>query len=204
MAKVKTHYSTGEVANFCGVTLRTVINWIKAGKIAAFQLPGTRGDNRITLEALTGFMEANHIPLPPELRSGTTQAEGVSRLHKNHKPTALIVDDDPAIASAILRVIRPVGYRILKAQDGFEAGMLFGQHKPTFMTLDLQMPKLDGFSVLEQLKEDKDTFICVISGMGQDYLDRATAMRADAALTKPFDQEALIGIARRCFERASQ
>ena len=185
----KTHFSTGEVAKFCGVTLRTVINWIKAGRLAAFQLPGTRGDNRITKDELIRFINANQIPMPLAL------SESESR-----KPAALIVDDEPSFARAIERILRRAGYETFIALDGFEAGRLFVAHKPRLFTLDLQMPHMDGFSVLEKMRDEQDCFICVISGLPEEKLAQAKAVRADEALTKPFDSAKLMQIAEKCFK----
>ncbi|MBY0416502.1 MAG: response regulator, partial [Pararheinheimera sp.] len=66
---------------------------------------------------------------------------------------------------------------------------------PAVMTLDLQMPGLDGFEVLKyigQHPELSQTKILVISGLGQTELDRAKAAGADATLSKPFDNANLI------------
>lgn len=176
--------TTGETAKICGVSLRTVINWIQQGKLDAFQLPGTRRDNRIPYESLIRFMEANNIPIPQpsDINSEAKTAE------QHH---ALIVDDDINMAHSIERVIRMCGFSTLTAHNGFQAGAKFIELKPQFVTLDLQMPKLDGFSVLEQLQEYGNVKICVISGMGQDALDKALSLGANWALKKPFNNAEL-------------
>ena len=179
----KTQFTTGEVANFCGVTLRTVINWIKSGKLDAYQLPGTRKDNRVTRDSLIAFMEQNGLPLPNELSE------------KKSSPVALIVDDDINMTKSIERILRQLRYETVLAADGFEAGLCFAKNTPTLMTLDLQMPRLDGFTVLEKLKEDNSCYICVISGMEQTQLEKAKNIRANAALQKPFETTDLVNIA---------
>ena len=182
---VKENFTTGEVAKFCGVTLRTVINWIKAGRITAYQLPGTRGDNRIPRDHLIEFMQSNRFPIPRELNL---------KEEKVDKPVALIVDDDANMAKSIERVLRRKGFETYYAADGFDAGLLFAEHSPKLLTLDLQMPRFDGFTVLEKLKHDKTCFICVISGMEQTFLNKAVSIRANAALQKPFDNSDLENI----------
>lgn len=64
----KRAFTTGEIANYCGVNFRTVIRWIKRGHLNAYQLPG-RGDNRIALEELVDFLERYNMPVPPELQN---------------------------------------------------------------------------------------------------------------------------------------
>ncbi len=177
--ETKDHFTTGEVAKFCGVTLRTVINWIKAGRLDAYQLPGTRGDNRIRRQQLLAFMQQNQLPIPNELLENSNEIKA--------KPMALVVDDDLNMAKSIQRVLHKSGFATHYAADGFDAGLMFSEYSPKLLTLDLQMPRFDGFSVLEKLKDDDTCFICVISGMGQQHLDRAVSMRANAALQKPFE-----------------
>ena len=190
-SKQKQQFTTGEVATLCGVTLRTVINWIKAGRLEAYQLPGTRGDNRVPRAALVHFFEQNSIPKPPELSD--TDSDG--------QASALIVDDDKSMSNAIERVLRRCGYKIFTAADGFQAGQIYAVEKPIFMTLDLQMPRTDGFKVLESLKDDANCFICVISGMGRGNLDLAKNIRANEALEKPFDNETLESLAKAQLEK---
>ena len=183
---MRKHYTTGEVAEFCGVSLRTVINWIKKGRLNAYQLPGTRGDNRITHESLMAFFNDNGLPVPDSL----TQTDEPKRLARSK--TLLIVDDDLSMAKAIQRIARSCGLNTVLAHDGFEAGRLYEKHQPEVMTLDLQMPKLNGFDVLNYLKEEQKPVICVISAMADHHLQRAKAIRANHILAKPFEPDELV------------
>ena len=189
------HFTTGQVANYCGVTLRTVINWIKKGILKAHQLPGTRGDNRVRLDDLLRFMEENNIPVPSELKQ---QKQPV--LTNNR---AMVVDDDPHMARSISRLLRSIQLQVVAAHDGFNAGMAYVRYQPAIMTLDLQMPRVDGFSLLKQLKEETHCKIIVISGSSQSNLQRALDMGADAAFAKPFDDEALLECVRSLLRTAT-
>ncbi len=172
-------YTSGEAAKLCGVSLRTVLNWIKAGRLHAHKLPGTRGDNRIAPSDLLAFMQGHHLPVPEELTP-------------IGKPTILVVDDDKAMARSIKRALYNQGLEVHMAHDGFEAGVLFEKIKPTLMTLDLQMPKMDGFEVLKHLEARVHTKILVVSAMESHYLERALTQGADDILSKPFDNQELI------------
>lgn len=182
MKNSKSIYSAGEVAKLCGVTHRTVVNWIQRDQLLAYKLPGTRGDNRITHEVLCSFLEKHSMPLPSALKP---------------KPTAeidvLIVDDDLAMLNAIRRVCRRAGYTASLAHDGFEAGRLFEKFRPKLVTLDLQMPYMDGRQVLKQIrKQDQNTKIIVISAASEETLKHARQLGADEVMKKPFDNEQLI------------
>lgn len=177
---MKKNLTTGDVANYCGVNVRTVIRWIERGKLKAFQLPG-RGDNRVKPNDLLAFLEVYGMPVPEELRVANRRV--------------LIVDDDPLVAKAVERVLRSAKFETLIATGGFEAGTLLSEFKPAVMTLDLQMPGMDGFEVLKFVRASenlKRVKIVVISGLSRVELDKALTCGADAAMEKPLDDERLI------------
>ncbi len=177
---MKKNLTTGDVARYCSVNVRTVIRWIERGKIKAFQLPG-RGDNRVKPEDLLVFLEDHGMPVPEEL--------------KLENRRVLIVDDDEHVAKAIQRTLRRTKFETLIATNGFEAGALLSEFKPAVMTLDLQMPGMNGFEVLQFVRESqslKRLKIVVISALSRVELDKALANGADAVLEKPLNDELLL------------
>ncbi|VUD64253.1 Response regulator MprA [Thalassocella blandensis] len=189
---VKPYFTTGEVANYCGVTLRTVINWIKQGRLPAHQLPGTRKDNRISRQDLCSFMQLNGLPLPPDLDQSEAEPPLQAVQDTKTKIQALVVDDDVSMAKAIGRVLRSAGMQVLFAHDGFEAGRMYEKHQPALITLDLNMPKMDGFAVLDALRDRQGSKILVLSALGDTYMQQALDKKADAVMSKPFDNEVLL------------
>ncbi len=181
---------TGEVADYCGVTLRTVLNWIQKGQLKAHQLPGRRRDNRVAPKDLLAFMERNGIPVPNELRAVLPG-----------KPSVVIVDDEPQMQRAIARVAHRAGLEPLIAANGFEAGRLCEKHEPSVMTLDLQMPGLNGFALLGHLGKNRSFSIIVVSGLPEHDLQRALSLGADYVLAKPFANEALEHLFLACCSR---
>lgn len=174
----------GEIASYCDVHQRTVSRWIASGQLKGFKLPG-RGNYRVVLEDFICFLQQQKIPVPQALTSTTT---------------VLVVDDEVAYRRAILRVLQSGGFNVMMAADGFQAGALLLQHKPAVMTLDLQMPGLDGFEVLKFIRQHPEINqikILVISGLGQTELDKAIAAGADAILSKPFDNAQLLDVIAR-------
>lgn len=173
--------TTGEIAKFCGVTLRTVIRWLEAGKLKGFKLPG-RGNNRVLVDDFINFLKQHSMPIPPELS-------------RNDEPKVLVVDDEMSMAKAIQRVARKAGVRTLIANGGFQAGLMLSMHKPDLMTLDLSMPGLNGFDVIRFTREQKEldnTKIIVISALDETQLYEAVQLGADKAFPKPFDQSLLM------------
>lgn len=177
---MKKNLTTGDIAHYCSVHVRTVIRWIERGKLKAYQLPG-RGDNRVRPGDFLVFLEAHGMPVPEELQPANRRV--------------LIIDDDEHVAKAIQRSLRRVKFETLIAPHGFAAGALLSSFKPAVMTLDLRMPGMDGFEVLEfvqKLEEFRHLKIIVVSALSRAELDKALAKGADAALEKPLDDDYFI------------
>jgi len=82
----------------------------------------------------------------------------LSRLTADRYPRVAIVDDTPDARRLIRRILQAQGdFTIFEAEDGEEAIALAQREKPDLMILDLMMPKVDGFGVLDALKQDEDT-----------------------------------------------
>ena len=175
--------TSGEIASYCDVNLRTVIRWIESGKLKGFKLPG-RGNNRILVEDFIEFLERHDMPIPDALR-------GIA------SPSILIVDDEMPVAKSIQRVARRAGFDSYIATGGFQAGIMLSQYEPKVMTLDLSMPGMDGYSVIEFTREQskyKDLKIIVISALDDISLERALEIGADATLQKPFSNHDLTNV----------
>lgn len=179
-------YTTGEVAGFTGVNFRTVIRWIEKGLLPAYRLPGARGDHRISHDDLLIFMRANSLPIPDDFAAP--------------RKSVLIVDDDQPMARAISRVFRMAGWETFLAFDGFQAGMLLMEHRPSLMTLDLRMPGMTGHEVLDYTRQHlpkEEVRIIVISAQENSELKKAIEHGADAVLEKPFTNEVLLELANK-------
>ncbi len=168
-----------EIAEYCDVHHRTVSRWIANGQLKGHKLPG-RGNYRVQLVDFLAFLQQQKMPVPVSLVSEPSQV--------NKK--ILVIDDEVALRNAIRRVLQQRGYVIELAEDGFQAGVRLSQFKPDLLTLDLAMPGLDGYEVLQfirQQPEFKQLKVLVISGLGDEALSKAMELGADAVLTKPFE-----------------
>jgi adenylate cyclase len=122
-------------------------------------------------------------------------------------PRILTVDDNPTNLE-ILRVrLNAQGYEVVAALDGEDALARVRELEPDLVLLDVMMPKLDGFSVLKQLRQETaGRFVPVILVTAQaDTRDIVTGLEAgaDDYITKPFEQAALV-IRVRSLLRAKQ
>lgn len=174
--------TTGDAATLCGVSFRTVLRWIERGLLPAYKLPG-RGDRRIRRSDLDIFMLEHGMSDPVEV---VTTAPRPRRI--------LIVDDEPAMARSIERVLRRAGYDTSVALSGFEAGTMLGSWQPALMTLDLRMPGMDGLDVLRFLQRTalpQAPRILVVSADEEARLLQALELGAHGILRKPFDNREL-------------
>jgi putative two-component system response regulator len=105
----------------------------------------------------------------------------------------LVVDDEPPNVNALLRLLDRAGYRDVEGiTDPREAMPRFKENPPDLVLLDLRMPHLDGFAILELLREeipaDQYLPVLVLTGdLSQEVRERALAVGARDFITKPFD-----------------
>ena len=112
--------------------------------------------------------------------------------------SVLVVDDEPQVVWVLQFSLEAEGYTTFAARDGIQALSAIAEHHPKLMLLDIMMPAMDGWSVLEQMmelpREDRPRVI-VVSAMA-NLRDRARAaeMGADAFMPKPFNVDDLLGV----------
>ncbi|HWV40326.1 response regulator [Pseudorhodoplanes sp.] len=112
--------------------------------------------------------------------------------------TVLIVDDDPTVHDVLRTTIAKEGYRLLHAYDGTQALELARTERPDVITLDVMMPKLDGWGVLGKLKSDPAlASIPVIMLTIVDERTTGYSLGASEYMTKPVDRNRLIELLRR-------
>jgi DNA-binding response OmpR family regulator len=100
----------------------------------------------------------------------------------------LLVDDDQNILEVFSRGLRKEGFEVVTACDGEDALQKVASESPEVVILDLMMPKLNGFEVLQQLRAKYKKWIPVIINSAEKDLEsvrKAYTMEADHYLTKP-------------------
>lgn len=108
--------------------------------------------------------------------------------------TVLVVDDDPDIQLLLRLELEAEGHLVVTAADGLEALDRVASTEPDVVLLDVMMPELDGWGVLELLEEPKPAVI-VISGLATDRASHhrhAIELGALGFVSKPFDSVKLL------------
>jgi DNA-binding response OmpR family regulator len=110
--------------------------------------------------------------------------------------TVLIAEDDLDIRELIVLSLRFAGYDVISAADGQQAVDLTIEEKPDLIILDVRMPRLTGFQVLEQIKsrpEFVDTPVVILSAKGQESeIQAGLELGATQYILKPFSPDELI------------
>ena len=112
---------------------------------------------------------------------------------KSKRRTILVVDNEPAMAAMISRYLLQEGYNTLTATSGTEALELAARERPFAITLDIIMPDMDGWEVLQGLKknpETKDIPVIIVS-ISEDR-ETGFALGAVGYVTKPVSNKLLI------------
>jgi two-component system phosphate regulon response regulator PhoB len=108
----------------------------------------------------------------------------------------LVVDDEPEIVALVTYNLAKVGYRVATAATGQEALDLARRERPSLIVLDLMLPGLSGFDVLEQLRSDeatRDIAVLMLTARREEPdRIRGLSLGADDYLTKPFSPAELV------------
>ena len=128
---------------------------------------------------------------PPDV-AGQDPAEGVR---------VLVVDDDDVIRQLICVNLELEGFEVHMAVDGLDALEKVREVDPAVVTLDIMMPRLDGWDAAARLRSDPETAhvkVVLLSARAQEAdLKRGSRLGVDHYLTKPFDPDELISVVRR-------
>jgi CheY-like chemotaxis protein len=142
----------------------------------------------------------------PGLGQGTEREE-LTMVSRRTEPTlALIVEDDPATRALEEIVLEADGFAVLTAKNGEEAIRLARERCPGVILLDLALPTVSGFDVLNTLKGNADTVgipVVLISAYA-NLVENGAARGAAGCVQKPFDIDDLVSEVRRASRSVSK
>jgi len=115
-------------------------------------------------------------------------------------PVVLLVEDHQSSADGYAELLAGAGYRVARAKDGYEALAKVSQEPPSVVLLDLKLPKLDGWDLLQRLKADAamaSVPIIVVTGDPlPTHHEMARSRGAVAVLSKPIVPGELLTVVR--------
>jgi excisionase family DNA binding protein len=172
----------GQAATYLGVAQSTLRKWSDDGRLTAFYTPG--GHRRFRLDELRTFVESSRPA------AAAARAAG---------PLVLIVDDDARLREFLRVNLEHAGYAVGEAANGPEALAAIADDRPDLVLLDVVMPGIDGWQILQRL-EERHGSIPVIMFSGQIDEQAAAAAAEGGArgfVGKPFDPQELLARARQ-------
>ncbi|MFC6296985.1 response regulator [Pseudomonas sp. CCM 7893] len=108
----------------------------------------------------------------------------------------LVVDDSVTVRKVTSRLLERNGMNVLTAKDGIDAIAVLEEHTPDLMLLDIEMPRMDGFEVAIQVRNNPRLkglpIIMITSRTGQKHRDRAMAIGVNDYLGKPYQESVLL------------
>ena len=170
-------YTTGQIARMSSVHINVVKKWIADGLLRAYRLPA--GHYRITRKAYLDFLLDNSLPIPHEI-------ETVTLTHRY-----LVIDDDPSQLNLLVDFLsRKEAAQVRAASDGYEGLIQVGSFNPDVVFLDIAMPRMDGFSMLEAMAKSapvvKPKVIIVTGNKTPEVRNRMAEFDLAGCIFKPY------------------
>ena len=166
----------GQAAKYLGVAQSTIRKWSDHGRVPAFYTPG--GHRRYRRADLDKFLESSG--------PGAREQAG---------PTLLVVDDDDRMREYMRASLELEGYTVLEAGTADEGmAVLEGEQPPQLILLDVMMPGMDGWGMLQRIQERHGSIPVIMFSSQVDERSAADAEERGASgfVGKPFDPQQLI------------
>lgn len=116
----------------------------------------------------------------------------------------LVIEDDTSISHLLRTALEGDGHEALVADDGSRGLAMATRRRPDAIVLDIMMPFMDGFAVLEALREDERTAtipVLMLTAMQQESVEeRCYRLGAQAFVRKPFHPDLLLGLLQELLE----
>jgi two-component system alkaline phosphatase synthesis response regulator PhoP/two-component system response regulator VicR len=116
----------------------------------------------------------------------------------------LAVDDEKHIVRLVQANLERAGYQVVTANDGKEALQKVAEENPDLVVLDVMMPYMDGFEVLQNLRRNpstRDIPVVMLTAKAQDAdVFKGWQSGVDCYLTKPFNPMELLSFVKRIFD----
>jgi len=170
--------TVGQAARFLGVAQSTIRKWSDQGRVPAFYTPG--GHRRYRRRDLETFVD----------RSGPSGHSG--------GPLVLVVDDDPHLREFVRVNLEMDGYAVREANGADQALAAIEREAPDLVLLDVVMPGVDGWQLLQKLQELHGSIPVIMFSGKVDESSAGDAERRGARgfVGKPFDPQELLNRAK--------
>ncbi len=110
-----------------------------------------------------------------------------------NRSTILIVEDEPDVRKLVRVIVERAGMDVVEAATGTDGLRVFYEHRPSLVILDVGLPDLDGWQLLERIRELSDVGVLMLTACATE-MEKVRGLRggADDYLTKPFGRQELV------------
>lgn len=170
-------------ASYLGVAQSTIRKWSDAGQVPTFYTPGAH--RRYRREDLDAFLA----------RSGTQRRQA--------GPLVLVIDDDAEVRELLRATLEPEGFRVREAASASEGLAALDGSPPDLVLVDVLMPEMDGWEVLQHVQRQHGRAVPVVmfSGTVEEAAGEAERRGASGFIGKPFDPAEVVEQACRILVR---
>jgi DNA-binding response OmpR family regulator len=117
----------------------------------------------------------------------------------------LVVDDDRVLADVVAFAFRREGFDVIQAYDGLSALQRWAEDNPDLVVLDVNLPKMDGFTVCQRIRKEAETPIIMLTVRSEDDdIVHGLDLGADDYMSKPFSPRQLVARANAVLRRTGQ
>jgi signal transduction histidine kinase/CheY-like chemotaxis protein len=186
-----------------GLTITRRFCRMLGGEVSVTSAPGKGAEFCVVLPI---NLPDKALPQPTESAASKTSTEPVNNnvQRRDGKALVLIVDDDPAACDLMSRYLVKEGFAVVTANRGEECLRLAEELRPDVITLDVQMPEMDGWTVLSRLKSSKELgAIPVVLVTILDESNLGYTLGAADYINKPIDRGALAALLRQYVDTAT-
>jgi chemosensory pili system protein ChpA (sensor histidine kinase/response regulator) len=138
----------------------------------------------------------NPVQLAQRMAAAPLPATHAAPVKLRRQPLVMVVDDSLTVRKISTRLLTRAGYQVVTAKDGLDALEQLGDISPDVMLLDIEMPRMDGFELTRQLREDPKTrdlpIIIITSRIAEKHRNYAQELGVSAYLGKPYQEEDLL------------
>ena len=149
------------------------------------------------------------LDLAPLVRHNAGRIEasftGTIDIDKNSSPLVMVVDDSITMRKVTSRILERNNFRVLTARDGVEAIEQMATNVPDLVLLDIEMPRMDGYEVVQNMKADlrlnSIPIVMITSRTGDKHRKRAFDLGVERYLGKPYQELELVRQVNEIFHK---
>jgi len=175
--------TTKQAADLLGVAVRTAQLWVEAGVLRAWKTAG--GHRRITRESVDAVLATRARSIAESAPESAPEAAASAKPERPFR--VLVVEDDPSLRLLFELTLTSWDLPVVVdlADNGFAALLSIGERRPDLLITDLNMPGMDGFSMLRHLRESapwRDLPVIAVSALAAADVAARGGLPADVRL----------------------